>query len=79
MKLNKKKFFRTIIGILLGLIFLCLLPDVTTVFYETRLENQKLETIKKVSETRKYLKSLYGDYMVEDDHDCNKHFRAYWK
>lgn len=26
-----------------------------------------------------YLRSLYGDYNVDDDHDYNVHFRAYWK
>lgn len=26
-----------------------------------------------------YLRSLYGDYFVEDEHECKEHFRAYWK
>ena len=27
----------------------------------------------------KYLKSLYGNYYIEDEHESKKHFRAYWK
>lgn len=26
-----------------------------------------------------YLKSLYGDYFIEDEHESKVHFRAYWK
>jgi len=26
-----------------------------------------------------YLKSLYGDYFKDDNHECKDHFRAYWK
>jgi len=48
MKLNKKKFIRVIFCVFLIIIFVSLLPDVTTVFYEERLEHQRLETLRNI-------------------------------
>jgi len=46
MKLKKKRFAKFILCTLLIIVFLCLLPDVTTVFHEERLEYQKLNSLK---------------------------------
>ena len=46
MKSNEKKVIKEIVALFLIVIFLYLLPDVTTVFYEEHLEYQKLEILK---------------------------------
>ena len=46
MKSNEKKVIKGIVALFLIVIFLYLLPDVTTVFYEEHLEYQKLEILK---------------------------------
>lgn len=46
LKANKKRLVRTIFCIVFLITFLSLLPDVTTVFYEERLKNDKLQTLK---------------------------------
>ena len=45
MKFNEKNFFRIVTCFFLIIMFLWLLPDVTTVFQEERLEFQRIEVL----------------------------------